>query len=80
MSTSIHDLLLNDRGFAFDPVNGDTFQLSTTGLRVVRLMQAGTDEAAMLQTLRDEYEVDEHTARRDLQVFLESMRQLGWES
>ena len=80
MTTSIHDLLLNDRGFAFDPVNGDTYQLSSTGLRIVRLLQAGTEEKDILARLQEEFEVDEHTAERDVQTFLATLEQMGWKS
>ena len=78
MSTTLSDLLLNDRGFAFDPSNGETFQLSTTGLRVVRLLQQGVDHEEILGHLVEEFEVDEKTASRDLADFLRSVGQLGW--
>ncbi len=80
MPASLQDLLLNDRGFAFDPAGGETFQLSATGLRVVRLLQQGCNEGAILQHLLDEYEVDEHTAERDLETFFGELEQLGWKS
>lgn len=78
MSTQISDLLLNDRGFAFDPVGGDTFQLSVTGLRAVRLLQQGADEDAIVARLLAEFDVDEHTVRRDMETFLRSLERLGW--
>ncbi|HWB59750.1 MAG TPA: PqqD family protein [Chthoniobacteraceae bacterium] len=78
MATQLSDLLLNDRGFAFDPVGGDTFQLSVTGLRVVRLLQQGDGEEEILGHILGEYEVDENTARRDLHSFLRALEQLGW--
>ncbi len=80
MSDLLPDLLLNDRGFAFDPAGGETFQLSTTGLRVVRLLQQGCNDESIMQHLLDEYEVDEHTVRRDLENFLGELEQLGWKS
>ena len=80
MTTSIHDLLLNDRGFAFDPVNGDTYQLSGSGLRIVRLMQAGADEVEILSRIQEEFEVEERTAQRDVQTFLATLEQMGWKS
>lgn len=80
MPTLLQDLLFNDRGFAFDPAGGETFQLSATGLRVVRLLQQGCDDGSVMQHLLDEYEVDEHTARRDLENFLGELEQLGWKS
>ena len=78
MSTTLSDLLLNDRGFAFDSSNGETFQLSTTGLRIVRLLQQGSDHNDVLTRLVEEFEVDPNTASRDLAEFLRSLEQLGW--
>ena len=78
MASPISDLLLNDRGFAFDPVGGDTFQLSVTGLRAVRLLQQGADEAAVLEHFLAGFEVDEHTARRDIGSFFRTLENLGW--
>ena len=80
MTTPLSDLLLNDRGFAFDPTSGETFQLSTTGLAIVRQLQHGADEAAVLAKLVEEFEVDENTARRDIGDFLQSLAQLGWQA
>ena len=78
MNATLQDLLLNDRGFAFEPASGQTYQLSPTGLRVVRLLQEGADENAVLDKLIEEYEVDENTARRDVDSFLSSLREMGW--
>ena len=78
MTANLPDLMLNDRGFAFDPSNGETFQLNPTGLRIVRLLQQGKNEDDALATLMEEFEVDENTARRDLESFLGSLTQLGW--
>lgn len=80
MTTPLSDLLLNDRGFAFDPTSGETFQLSTTGLAIVRQLQHGADEDAVLAKLVAEFEVDENTARRDIGDFLQSLAQLGWQA
>jgi len=80
MATLLSDLMLNDRGFAFDPASGETFQLSTTGLRVVRLLKNSNDENAVLAEILKDYEVDENTARRDLQDFLLELEKLGWKT
>jgi PqqD family protein of HPr-rel-A system len=78
MTTAISDLLLNDRGFVFDPASGETFQLNTTGLRIVRMFQQGLDAGAATARILDEFEVDENTAQRDLEDFLRALGQLGW--
>ncbi len=74
----ISDLLLNDRGFAFDPASGETFQLSPTGLRIVRLLQSDTPQEAVLGHMLEEFDVDQNTASRDLADFIRSIAQLGW--
>jgi hypothetical protein len=79
MNSKLDDLLLNDRGFAFDAVDGLSFQLSPTALRLVRWMQEGMDtEEKLLPVLLDAYDVDENTARRDLGTFLGHAAELSW--
>lgn len=70
--------MLNDRGFVFDPANGETFQLNATGLRIVRLLQSGLGNDAALARVIAEFDVDEHTAQRDFSDFVDSIARLGW--
>jgi len=76
MTTNLENLLLNDRGIAFDPASGETYRLVGPAVHLVRLLQKGADDAALLQYLLDEYDVDEATARRDLEVFLATLEQM----
>lgn len=78
MSTTLSDLMLNDRGFAFDPASGETYQLSATALRIVRLLQQGIHLDAILRHLTEEFDADPHTLARDFADFLHSMEQIGW--
>ena len=76
MTTALENLLLNDRGIAFDPVSGETYRLVGPAVQLVRLLQQGADEDALLQHLLNEYDVDESTARRDLDVFLGTLEEM----
>jgi hypothetical protein len=79
MNSKLDDLLLNDRGFVFDAVDGLSYQLSPTALRLVRWMQEGIGtEEELLMLLQDSYAVDENTARRDLGTFLAQATELSW--
>ena len=78
MSTPLSEIMLNDRGFAFDPTTGESFQLSTTGLEIVRALRDAPDRDAALAKLIAEFEVDESMARRDLDQFLASIEKIGW--
>ena len=76
MHTTLTNLLLNERGVAFNPATGDTLMLSPTALRLVKLLQLGESEDSLLRHLLDEYEVDDATARRDLDSFLAQLDQM----
>ena len=76
MSTVIDSLLVNERGLAFDPVSGETYQLLGPAAALVKLLQQGADDAMLLQFLLDEYNVDAETARRDLEAFLHSLEEM----
>jgi hypothetical protein len=78
MSTPLSEIMLNDRGFAFDPTTGESFQLSTTGLVIVRALRYAPDRDAALAKLTAEFEVDDNTAGRDLDQFLSSIEKIGW--
>ena len=76
MRTIIETLLVNERGIAFDPVSGETYQLLGPALPLVKLLQQGADNATLLQFLLEEYNVDAVTARRDLEAFLHSLEEM----
>jgi PqqD family protein of HPr-rel-A system len=81
MTTILENLLLNDRGIAFDPASGETYRLVGPAVELVRLLQKGADDAELLRYLIEEYNVDESTARRDLDIFLGTLEQMKlWES
>jgi PqqD family protein of HPr-rel-A system len=76
MTTNLENLLLNDRGIAFDPASGETYRLTGPAVHLVRLLQKGAGEAELLDYLLKEYDVDESTARRDLDAFLGTLEQM----
>ena len=76
MTMILENLLLNDRGIAFDPASGETYRLIGPAVHLVRLLQKGADDDTLLQYLLDEYDVDESTARRDLDAFLGTLEQM----
>ena len=46
----------------------------------MRLLKNSNDENAVLAEILKDYEVDENTARRDLQDFLLELEKLGWKT
>lgn len=78
MSTPLSEIMFNDRGFAFDPISGETFQLNTTGLRIAQLLREGLGHEIALAKMVEEFEVDDAAARRDFDEFLVAVAQVGW--
>ena len=77
MTLALDHLLLNDRGIAFDPASGEMYRLVGPAYALVRMLQHGATKDELLRHLLEEYEIDEATARRDLDAFylmLEKMK------
>lgn len=80
MTATLDNLLLNDRGIAFDPVSGETYRLVGPAVALVRLLQKGASDSDLLRFLLDEYNVDPPTARRDLDAFMGMLEKMKlWE-
>lgn len=70
--------MLNDRGFAFDPNSGESYQLSPTGLACLRGLQRGATADELVTQVTTTWEVDRVAARCDIDAFLWDLQQLAW--
>ncbi len=77
-SSRLADLMLNDRGFAFDPNTGESYQLSPTGLACLRGLQRGDSTEELVNQITERWEVDRSAARFDVDAFLWDLQQLSW--
>ena len=73
---SLQSLMLNDNGFAFHPINGESYQLSETAISIIRWLSAGDTEEVVSQKMVNEYEVDEAIASRDLSSFILTLKNI----
>jgi len=81
MTLALDHLLLNERGIAFDPDTGEMYRLIGPAYLLVRLLQQGATKDELLRHLLQEYEIDEPTARRDLDAFYLMLEKLKlWDS
>jgi hypothetical protein len=71
----LNELMISSSGFAFDPRNGLTFMVNSVGSDVIRWLNDGHDGDRVIERIQHEYDVDGHTARRDYESFLFSLRQ-----
>ena len=77
-SSRLADLMLNDRGFAFDPNTGESYQLSPTGLACLRGLQRGDSADQLVNQITERWDVDRSAARCDVDAFLWDLQQLSW--
>ena len=81
MTVVLDHLLINERGIAFDPASGEMYSLIGPAYALVRMLQRGAARDELLRHLLEEYEIDETTARRDLDAFYRMLEKLKlWEN
>ncbi len=71
------EMTLTKGGFLFDHSTGLTYTLNTTGRDIFERFQEGSEASEIVRSLIAEFEVDEETARGDLEDFVRQMRELG---
>lgn len=75
MNTPLSRLALNDEGFIFDPQTGDSFQVSPTGMFLLRKLKEGLAAPEVAIRLSEEYDVSLEEAQRDCGDFCARLRQ-----
>jgi PqqD family protein of HPr-rel-A system len=70
-------LALNEEGFVFNPLTGDSFQASETGLRILKAFRDGADDAEAARRLAEEFDVAPEEAQRDVADFRSVLKSLG---
>lgn len=69
-------LALSDNGFLFDTRTGNTFTLNKTATSLLKALISGNGEQTLVAELTGRFEVDEGTARRDVEQFMFRLRDL----
>jgi hypothetical protein len=78
MTFSLQHLQLNDQGIAINTVTGETYRLIGPAFHLVRLLQKGANVEDLLPWMLGTYDIDEYTARRDLELFITMLEKLNW--
>ncbi len=71
------ELTLSNSGFLFDHSDGLTYTLNPTGQFIFRKIEEGKEPPEILELITGEFEVDENTARKDLDDFYRQMKEMG---
>ncbi len=69
------ELAISDTGFIFDPYSGATYNVNATGLVLLKGLRVGKGRAALVAALAEEFEVESHDLERDLDDFIQVLRQ-----
>ncbi len=73
----LSQLAINDEGFIFDPVRGESFTVNKTGLLIIKALKEGKSQEEIVRELVSSFNVEEEKARIDLVDFLERLRSLN---
>lgn len=69
-------LALNDEGFVFDPTTGESYLVNATAAAILRSVQEGVEDDALLERVAREFDVDINQVANDVGDFLLQLREL----
>jgi len=70
----LSQLAINEEGFVFDPLTGESFTVNQTGLFILKELKEGKSQEEIVQDLVENFEVSKEEAERDLVDFIEKLR------
>ena len=76
MSERLKRLAVNDEGFLFDPVTGESYTVNPVGATIIKLLKEGGSAPQNVEALVSAFDVGQEEAERDLNDFLAHLRSL----
>ena len=70
-------LAINEEGFVFNPMSGDSFQVSETGLIILKAVRDGKSDEDICRDLTANFEVSLEEARHDVDDFKAGLKTMG---
>ncbi len=70
----LKELMLNDAGFAFDPQTGFTYNITQTGIDIIRWLKEGYRGDDVVERILRHYAVDVNVATRDYESLVGALR------
>jgi fructose-1,6-bisphosphatase/inositol monophosphatase family enzyme len=75
-STLLQRLAINDSGFVFDPVTGQSFTANESGAALLHLMMHNKSVPDIINQLTDQWNISPQQAERDLLEFSAELRKV----
>ncbi len=73
----VETLALNDSGFAFDPMSGESFTLNETAVEIIKAVKEGKNEREIAEQLSTAYEVETLDSFTDVLDFIKQLKNFG---
>ncbi|MFT4553751.1 MAG: hypothetical protein ACI9S8_002392 [Chlamydiales bacterium] len=70
----LHQLMMNEEGFIFDPTTGETFTVNITGMMILKGLKEGKTSEDVASELVEKFEVSVEDAERDIGDFVNHLR------
>jgi hypothetical protein len=70
------DLAISETGFLFFSSTGETFTVNELGKRILKSLQEGIGQEAILKTITEEFDVEPAVALRDFMDFVGILKHL----
>lgn len=70
----IEMMAINDTGFAFDPMSGESFTLNETAVEIIKALKAGKSEREIAEELSAVYEVEALDGLTDILDFIKQLK------
>jgi hypothetical protein len=70
MSKRINQLAINDEGFVFDPMSGNSFTVNSTGISILEKLKAGREIAEIVTLIQDEFTETTDQIEREVSDFI----------
>ena len=74
MSTRLNQLAINDEGFIFDPVTGESYTVNSTGIAGLQGLKRGQSLQEIATAISEDFEVTFDQAERDLGDFVDHLK------
>ncbi|WP_111707985.1 PqqD family protein [Lutibacter citreus] len=72
--SKLNSIAISDNGFLFKPSTGESFTTNEIGLIILNLLKEGKTHEEIINSIMEEFDVDEINAGRDLYEFLDFLK------
>ncbi len=67
-------MAINDTGFAFDPMSGESFTLNETAVEIIKALKVGKSEREIAEALSELYDVEALDSLTDVLDFIKQLK------